>query len=460
MAYFTLEYLVWAIALGAISAVSLPLGSIVGIQANLRPQLLSTLAAFGAGALIAALSVELVAPTIFALEAAEGSSHRGNPVDNFLALISGAAAGGVLFTLLDRLVDSGGGFLRHTSGTISYLTSRKRNRELAILEDLANFSLLRDLPPEHINALVEMIKPMRFEVGEAVVAEGESATQLLFVTGGSVHARTRDGLESHFGKGSVLGIYPLLTDRPHVATMEVDEAVECYALSKSDFQRLSELSAEFSRAARELSDERVQLVANLVAERDVQTLEWLEHSRQSLRTGTQLPDELEWRRAREEHKGAPLAIWLGILLDGIPESFVIGAGLLVLLQSKLAQLNSLSFVDVIPYTLVAGLFLSNFPEALASSANMRLQGFSKARVFLLWLSLLMITAVGAGAGFYLADSLSHTWVVFAEGLAAGAMLTMIAAAMIPEAVHMGKASVVGLSTLAGFLAAISFSLLG
>ncbi len=52
-----------------------------------------------------------------------------------------------------------------------------------------------------------------------------------------------------------------------------------------------------------------------------------------------------------------------------------------------------------------------------------------------------------------------TWVVFAEGLAAGAMLTMIAAAMIPEAVHLGNANAVGLSTLVGFLAAISFKLL-
>jgi zinc transporter ZupT len=53
----------------------------------------------------------------------------------------------------------------------------------------------------------------------------------------------------------------------------------------------------------------------------------------------------------------------------------------------------------------------------------------------------------------------HTWLIFAEGLAAGAMLTMIPAAMIPEAVHMGKANAVGLSTLAGCLAAISFKLL-
>jgi len=165
------------------------------------------------------------------------------------------------------------------------------------------------------------------------------------------------------------------------------------------------------------------------------------------------------QKAKEEHKGAPLAIWLGILIDGIPESFVIGAGLLVLLQTKVQLLGSLSFGDIVPYTLIAGLFLSNFPEALASSANMRLQGWEKQRIFLLWLSLMIITAAGAGAGFLLADALSHAWLIFAEGLAAGAMLTMIVAAMIPEAVHMGNSNTVGLSTLAGFLSAISFKLL-
>ena len=78
---------------------------------------------------------------------------------------------------------------------------------------------------------------------------------------------------------------------------------------------------------------------------------------------------------------------------------------------------------------------------------------------MLWVSLFVITAVGAGVGFVAVESLNHTWLIFAEGLAAGAMLTMIAAAMVPEAVHLGNANAVGLSTLAGFLAAISFKLL-
>ena len=90
---------------------------------------------------------------------------------------------------------------------------------------------------------------------------------------------------------------------------------------------------------------------------------------------------------------------------------------------------------------------------------MRMQGWSRRRIFFLWVSLLLITTVGAGVGFIAVESLDPTWLVFAEGVAAGAMLTMIAAAMIPEAVHLGNSSAVGLSTLAGFLSAISFKLL-
>jgi CRP-like cAMP-binding protein len=460
MEYFAVQHLIWAIALGAISAVSLPLGSLVGIKTNPRPYIVSTLAAFGAGALIAALSVELVAPTVFALESTGDTSHHGDPVHNFLALLSGAALGGVVFTVLDHLLNAQGGFLRRTSSTISYLTTRRRNRELAVLEELAGFTLLQNLPPEHINALVGMVRPVRYDAGDIVAAEGERGTRLLFIVEGTVAADTKDGLKYEFGKGSVVGPIPLVTEHPLPATGIAESAVKAYALSRADFERLSDMSPALADAVRELASERLQLMADLTADRDAKALEWLEESRQALMTGAQLPDALEWRKVREEHKGAPLAIWLGILLDGIPESFVIGAGLLALLQAKLPQLDSLDFAQVVPYTLIAGLFLSNFPEAMASSANMRMQGFGSRRVFLLWFSLLVVTALGAGVGFLLADSLSPTFVVLAEGLAAGAMLTMIAGAMIPEAVHMGKATVVGLSTLSGFLAAISFTLLG
>jgi zinc transporter ZupT len=116
-------------------------------------------------------------------------------------------------------------------------------------------------------------------------------------------------------------------------------------------------------------------------------------------------------------------------------------------------------MDIVPFTLIAGLFLSNLPEALSSSANMLQQGWSKRRIFLMWFSLMVITGIGAGVGYLAAGEIDHTWLFLLEGLAAGAMLTMIAAAMIPEAVVMGSGNLVGLSTLLGFLSAILFKLL-
>jgi len=71
------KFLIWAVFLGGLSSVSLPLGSLAALRTNPRPHFISLLAAFGAGALVAALSVELVAPTVFALHAEAGSAHPG-----------------------------------------------------------------------------------------------------------------------------------------------------------------------------------------------------------------------------------------------------------------------------------------------------------------------------------------------------------------------------------------------
>ena len=152
------------------------------------------------------------------------------------------------------------------------------------------------------------------------------------------------------------------------------------------------------------------------------------------------PTTTDVRQAAATHRAAPIAIWLGILLDGIPESLVIGSSLL-------RTSGSLS--------LIAGLFLSNFPEALSSSVGMRHQGYRQWRVLLLWTALMVFTGVGACLGSVFFRSMSGTIFAVMEGIAAGAMLTMIAETMLPEASHMGGA-VTGVSTLLGFLAAVFF----
>jgi len=453
------KFLIWAMSLGALSAVSLPMGSLVALRTNPRPQYISVLAAFGAGALIAALSVELVAPTVFALHEDTGIQHHGGAFKHFFALLSGAVFGGILFVMLDQLVNAHGGFLRKTATSIAYFRTAERERQAKLLEKLSKLTLLHNVSAQHVNVLVSMVRTMSFHDGEVIARQGQDADVLFFITDGTVSV-TRDGSSvGESGSDNVIGVIPILTQIPNPGTVTAKGRVTALALSKEDFDRLRNISPAFEQACRDLSMERLELLEQLATARHKQAIQWAQGATHALKTGTQIPNALQLQRAKEEHGGAPLAIWLGILLDGIPESFVIGSGLLVLLQVKAELIGTLRFVDVIPFTLIAGLFLSNFPEALASSANMQLQGWSKRNIFLMWFSLMVITAMGAGLGYLLSGSLSHTWLIFAEGLAAGAMLTMIAAAMIPEAVHMGNASAVGLSTLSGFLAAISFKLL-
>jgi len=133
-----------------------------------------------------------------------------------------------------------------------------------------------------------------------------------------------------------------------------------------------------------------------------------------------------------------MAIWLGILLDGIPESLVIGA--------------SLSPAGI-SLSLIVGLFLANFPEALSSSRGMLEENFSRKRILLMWTSIMLLTGLGAGLGKLMMDLSDPTFFPFMEGLAAGAMLTMIAQTMLPEAYIKGG-SIVGFCTLMGFFCAI------
>ena len=77
-----------------------------------------------------------------------------------------------------------------------------------------------------------------------------------------------------------------------------------------------------------------------------------------------------------------------------------------------------------------------FPP-VSSSVGMAQQGWSHSRVLTMWTVLVVVTALGAGVGFTIGETLGPTTLATVEGVAAGAMLTMIASTMIPEAVHLG-----------------------
>ena len=458
MDFFTTQHFIWALSLGALSAVSLPLGSFLGIRYNLRPLYISILAAFGAGALLAALSIELVAPSVLALTVAvEGTVDHVR--QNFYGLLAGLISGGLIYILLDQLVNAHGGFLRKTVSVVKYLSIPEKKKKNLLIEKLSQFSILQELSSEHINTLLTLIKPIVFNDKDVIGSQGDQYNQLIFITSGKVDIKHNGKFKINVGNGTVFGLVQILADIPNATSAYANGTVKGLVLSKENFEVLMELSREFNSKCREKTSNQLDKLEQYHSSHIKEVTDWKSKAMHALELGTKLPNTNQLKRIKEEHEGAPLAIWLGILIDGIPESFVIGSGMLIMMQAKADMIDSLSFIDIFPFTLIAGLFLANFPEALSSSANMKKQGWSKKRIFLMWFSLMIVTAIGSGFGYLLADSLNHTWLIFAEGLAAGAMLTMIASAMIPEAVIVGNASVVGISTLAGFVSAISFKLL-
>lgn len=139
---------------------------------------------------------------------------------------------------------------------------------------------------------------------------------------------------------------------------------------------------------------------------------------------------------------AASALVLGALLDGIPESAAIGAGLVVGSQVGLA--------------VVAAVFLSNVPEAMSASAGMKAAGHSASSVLRMWAAVVVASALAAAVGFALLGGAGAVGLGFGQAFAAGAILTMLADTMVPEAVH-HAGPLVGLVTALGFTSAFVIS---
>ncbi|MEC7751735.1 MAG: cyclic nucleotide-binding domain-containing protein [Myxococcota bacterium] len=457
------DYLWWAVALGALSAISLPLGSLLGLSWQPSNKITAGLTAFGGGALIAALSIELVAPTALKLtQSGVSPEDLHHNVQALLSLIAGAVVGGGLFLTLDAIINSKGGFLRKTATTIAYFSGRKAARRRAVINHLAESELIRHVPIEVVEEMVDHVSSQEIESGSQLFAEGDEGDAIYFIETGEITLSHGDEAFAQLDAGEVLGEIALITGAARTATATAKIDTRLLRLEKSDFDELRQQYSDLEEAAQNLAQSRLEeLVAREKGQGSQDAVQWAHNALAAMPAMAVVPTAAQLHEASEEHHGAPMAIWLGIMLDGIPESFVIGSALAAGLAATLASDPNtvITFNSVVPYTLIAGLFLSNFPEAMSSSIGMKKQGWGNLRVFLMWSSLMLLTSIGSALGYSLGESLGHVAVVGIEGLAAGAMLTMIASAMIPEAIHLGGARITGMATLCGFLAAISFKLM-
>ncbi len=457
----------WATGLGVGAAVALPMGAVASFFMHPSRTFIGGMAGFGSGALVSALALELIAPHVEALERMKHAAHsigapsghgHGDPLMNFYALLIGGVMGAVVFIVADQLLNAKGGFLRKYATSMAYLSRRKQQRNAEVLKTLATVDILRAVPTAAVQELVEAVEEKTFKPEDVIFEQGDDGDFMLFIKSGEIELKHNGELLKVQGPGSVIGEIALLTGSSRTATATVTKHTEVLLLRKDAFDHLRGMSPELDKGCRELAAERLGEIKSRHVESATKISDWSERAIDALSRGASPPTKLEIKKAHEEFKGSPMAVWLGNIIDGVPETFVIGTGVLALVQARQAEGVSVTFTDIIPLTLVGGLFLSNFPEALSSALTMREQGYSKMKIFLLWAVLCLITAVAAGAGVFVGNSLDPTTGVFIEGLAGGAMLMMVSSTMLPEAAHEGGPTVTGFATVLGFMAAVGFKL--
>ncbi|WP_156288963.1 ZIP family metal transporter [Oceanobacillus salinisoli] len=138
----------------------------------------------------------------------------------------------------------------------------------------------------------------------------------------------------------------------------------------------------------------------------------------------------------EQAKGAGLGIFIGTVMDTLPESAMIGM--------------SLNGGGTVSFALVISIFISNLPEGISSTAGLQQSGFSKKKILILWAFVVFFSALSSWGGALL-ESASNSIKALMSAFAAGAIISMVASTMMPEAFKEG-------GPIVGFITAIGLFL--
>jgi zinc transporter, ZIP family len=142
--------------------------------------------------------------------------------------------------------------------------------------------------------------------------------------------------------------------------------------------------------------------------------------------------------------GSGLGILLGSLLDGVPESLVLGL--------------SLGHSPTVSLAFIFAVAISNIPQGLGGTAGMLSSGWQKTKITRLWLAVCGFSILSAGLGYWLATLIPGATGAVVDAFAAGALLVMLTDSMIPESFeHGGKES--GLALVIGFSVALAMTVL-
>jgi CRP-like cAMP-binding protein len=416
------------------------LGAVLGLHVRLPKKGLAALLAFAAGSLISALAIEL------AYESALQLHHQGFTTGSAWAFVGGGfALGAAIYYCGTIFLEQRGGAIRLPTRFREYALRHRRKESEELINLLCRSDLMRHLPPERIEALLPCIHTRKLEPGEILFRNGDQGDALYIVKHGQVEvlpeAGSPDGAMQKpiatLSDGQTFGEMALLTGNPRTATIRASTESELLSIGKDDFERLTRNDPELANVVRRLSYERA--ISNLRAS-GLNPTTWAAIATSNVQHMSRSDSE---KLLVETSHGAGLAIVLGNILDTIPGCMVIGA--------KFGGFQGLSL------SLMLGMFIGGIPEAAASASILQKAGYRPKTIMFLWSMVLLTGIVSATAGYSFIGSSESLTAIFCQAIAGGAVLALVAHAMIPEAIHQGGSAVV-LPTVAGFLFALYFAL--
>ena len=436
---------------GLLSASSLLIGAAIGIVRLPGAKLRAILMAFGGGALLEALSIELFGHLL--------QQRAAHPAVVWVA-IAAAVFGGAFYAGVGRCLNSHGAFARKMATmkvTLHELRAAARERRGS--GELSGSSLPRT------ESRGRLVRPGSWPFLPPAFLGGPGPPAVMHPVVAPAAEAAAAATPTTATPSSEKGDERVVTPTP--AAMSVVESYERGAglrPSESDAD-LANVAIELAGRARAESNEAASVPLTPVARSSTPRRGRPENGAQSVADSAAIEEggAAAMREALHEippgapgaiikdlrhgrGKTAAIMIWLGILIDAVPESFVIG-----ILSNGGDASSMLNFV--------LGVFLANFPEAMSSSGVMKRCGLRSRTIVLMWTAIVAWTALGAALGALLFPPGSEGKEVLRasiEGVCGGAMLTMIAETVLPEAFEQGG-SVVGLSCLFGFLAALSLA---
>ncbi|MGB9980486.1 ZIP family metal transporter [Methanobacterium sp.] len=140
-----------------------------------------------------------------------------------------------------------------------------------------------------------------------------------------------------------------------------------------------------------------------------------------------------------------LAIVVGSVIDGIPESIAIGITIIT--------------GGVVSVATVVAIFISNIPEGLSSTAGIKNAGWNPRSIFGMWILITIISGLASLAGYAVFSQLPSSITSLTLALAAGGILSMLVDTMIPEAFSETH-DLTGLITVLGFIVSFILSKIG